>query len=213
MSRQERVGGELQPAEDVRLSIRRDPQAVRLEWLDGPSMGREVIYNAGGLMQVNMPGSLVPRISLPPDSPLALKNSRHPISEAGFATIVEQVAANLRAVESGQVSADRFSYGGLEPPEPGAPLCHKILRVTPSGETWTVCIDDQTKLPYMVLAVAPNGELLERYLFRDPHLNVIELASADAFDPDNRWGKPSGLFGRLARGNDDGSSTAKSPPR
>lgn len=208
MTRQENVKGEVQPAEDVLLSIRRDPRAVRLEWLDGPNKGREVIYNEGGLMHVNMPGSLVPRISLPPDSPIALKNSRHPISEAGFAKIVEQIWLPLQqAAGQGQSAAGRFRYGGVASPAPGAPACHEIVRVTPSGETWTVHIDDATKLPYIVHAEDAAGNLLEHYVFRDPKFNVVELTAADAFDHEARWGQPSGLLTRLARGGEESSSS------
>ena len=46
ISRLERVNGQLQPEEDILLSIRRDPKAVRLEWSSGPSKGREVIYSS-----------------------------------------------------------------------------------------------------------------------------------------------------------------------
>ncbi len=45
ITRVERVGGRLQPEEQILLSIRRDPKAVRLEWTDGPNQGREVIYS------------------------------------------------------------------------------------------------------------------------------------------------------------------------
>ena len=44
LNRQERVGKTLLEPEDVLLSIRRSPKAVRLEWVDGPQKGREVIY-------------------------------------------------------------------------------------------------------------------------------------------------------------------------
>ena len=39
LTRQERIGESLQPPEDVVLSIRRSPKAVRLEWPDGPHQG------------------------------------------------------------------------------------------------------------------------------------------------------------------------------
>src|SRR5262249_26067888 len=55
LNRQERVGESLQEAEDVVLSIRRQPRAVRLEWPSGPHRGREVLYSeteTNGLMQV-----------------------------------------------------------------------------------------------------------------------------------------------------------------
>ena len=71
LNRQERVGNTLGTPEDVVLSIRREPAAVRLEWPNGPHKRREVLYSAsenGGLMHVNMADSLlpVPRLSLPP---------------------------------------------------------------------------------------------------------------------------------------------------
>ena len=46
---------------------------------------------------------------------------------------------------------------------------------------------------------AKGGELIERYTYRDLRPNPAELASADAFDPDKRWGEPKGLLSRLAR--------------
>lgn len=200
MTRQERVNGTLQDPENVLLSIRRDPKAVRLEWVEGPNKGREVIYNEGGLMHVNMPGTLVPRVSLPANSPIALKNSRHPISEAGFATLVAEVRRSLETYRSGTLANDQLTYRGLASPEPGAPPCHAIVRVTPTGETWTVHIDDRTKLPYMVHAQDASGQVLEHYVFRDVRIDPVELADAAAFDPDARWGKSAtgGLFGRLA---------------
>jgi hypothetical protein len=207
MSRQENVKGSVQPAEEVQLSLRRDPKAVRLEWLDGPNKGREVIYNHGGLMHVNMPGTLVPRISLPPDSPIALKNSRHPISEAGFSNILEQILIPLEAAERGGNGSEQFRYGGLVAPEPGAPACHEIVRMTATGETWTVHIDDRSRLPYMVHAEDASGTLLEHYVFRDPRTNLVELAAAEAFDHESRWGQAGGLFQRLARGDDESPDT------
>ena len=86
ITRVERVGGQLQAEEEALLSIRRNPRAVRLEWVDGPSKGREVIYSSAvndRMMYVNMGNSALPisRMSIPVDSPLALRNSRHPITK------------------------------------------------------------------------------------------------------------------------------------
>jgi hypothetical protein len=209
MTRQERVGEDLQPAEDVLLSVRREPRAVRLEWPEGPNQGREVIYAAGangGLMHIKMPNALVPRLSMPPDSPLALRNSRHPITEAGLDAVVEKLDATVRAHESGDLRADRLSYEGIKKPLPDGPSCHTLVRVTAEGETWVVSLDSQTLLPFLVQATRADGQLLERYVFRDPTTNPPELASASAFDPDGRWGASKGLLSRLAR------SAAESEP-
>jgi hypothetical protein len=215
MTRQERVGTSLQPEETVLLSIRRDPRAVRLEWPDGPNRGREVLYAADasgrGMMHVKMSNPLVPRITLPPDSPLALKNSRHPIGEAGLDSIVAGLKATVDAHAAGTAAAgDRLTYDGLVAPAPDLPPGHRITRVTPSGETWVVTLDATTHLPVAVAGTAAGGEVLERYVFRDLRPDLPELAAADAFDPDARWGAPRGLLGRMARG---GSADAATPPR
>jgi hypothetical protein len=205
LNRQERVGRALLDPEDVLLSIRRKPVAVRLEWEDGPSKGREVIYAADvrdGMMQINTPGALVPRIAMPTDSPLVLKSSRHPITEAGFDNIVANLEKTIELADKGDLSRGRLTYAGLEAPGPIAKPCHKLARITPEGETWHVYIDPDTHLPTLVEATDLKGELLERYTFRDVRPDPAELASADAFDPDRRWGPAKGLFGRLARSKD-----------
>jgi hypothetical protein len=211
MSRQERVGDQLQPAEDVVLSIRREPRAVRLEWPDGPNQGREVIYVSGadgGLMHIRMPNALVPRLSLPPDSPLALRNSRHPITEAGLDAVLEKLDETVRAHESASLGADQLRYDGIKQPLPDGPSCHTLVRVTPQGETWVVSIDVTSHLPFLVQATAADGGLLERYVFREPKSDLPELASATAFDPDSRWGATKGLFGRLTRSPESQEGTA-----
>ena len=102
-----------------------------------------------------------------PDSPLVLKSSRHPITEAGLDTIVANLEKSI-ASSAGDMSQGRISYGGLENPGPFDRPCHKLVRITPSGETWLVYIDPETKLPAMVEATDLQGELLERYLFKNP---------------------------------------------
>ncbi len=204
LNRQERVGETLLEPEDVLLSIRRNPKAVRLEWVDGPHKGREVIYAAGqngGLMHINMADSVirVPRMSMAPDSPLVLKSSRHPITEAGLDAIVANLEKAIELARQGDMSGGRVSYGGLENPGPLDHACHKLVRITPSGETWHVYIDPETQLPAMVQATDLQGELLERYVFRNPKIDPADLASAEAFDPDRRWGAANDLLGRLAR--------------
>ncbi|MBV8078237.1 MAG: DUF1571 domain-containing protein [Planctomycetaceae bacterium] len=217
MNRQERVGNTLQDPEDIVLSIRRHPKAVRLEWREGPHKGREVIHAAdanGGLMHINTVGGLVPvpRMALPVDSPMVLKSARHPITEAGFDAILANMAKTLELTQKGDASRGRLSDAGVEDAGPENRPCHKIIRVTPSGETWMVFLDLKTKLPVMVQANAANGDLLERYSFGDPKVDLPELASADAFDPDRRWGPApaGGLMQRLARAT-SAKATATTP--
>jgi hypothetical protein len=221
MIRQERVGEALQPKEEVLLSVRREPKAIRLEWPEGPHKGREVLYSATetrGMMQVKMAESLVPvpPLTLAPDSPLALRNSRHPITEAGFETILANMEMPLERSRKGDPSAGTLSDGGsVTPPELGR-ACRTIVRVTPEGETWTVGIDPETGLPAMVQATAANGDLLERYVFRDLRTELPDLATASAFDPSSRWGTSAagGFLNRLARAAAaDPKGDSAPPPR
>lgn len=211
MTRQERVGETLLPREEVVLSIRREPLAVRLEWPTGPSQGREVLFatvETGGKMEIFAPKSLVPRLALAPDSPLVQKNSRHPITEAGFDSVIRNMDAALHAAEQGRADAGRFVYEGAHSlPELGRE-CHRILEARPNGETWIVCLDAETLLPALVHAVDSDGQLLEYYLFRDLTTNLPELAQSEAFSPDKRWGESrGGVLGRIARGIGESGQT------
>ena len=201
LTRQERIGEALQPAEDVDLSIRREPRAVRLEWSDGPHKGREVLYAAGGPMHINDPHGLMPRLTLAPDSPLVMRSSRHPITEAGFDSL-------LTGLEEGATArgADRARYLGMETPEGLDQPCHKLVRRTADGQTRIVYLDPVTRLPALVMLHAADGALLESYRFRDLRADPADLAAASAFDPEARWGASQGLLSRLAGHPADGGS-------
>jgi hypothetical protein len=161
-----------------------------------------VLFSAvetGGKMQIHQPGSLVPRVSLNPDSPLVLKNSRHPISEAGFDVLLTGLDQAIRPHEAGDPRGATLTYDGVtNPPDVGRP-CHQITEVRANGETWVVCLDAANLMPASVRGTARDGSLLELYGFRDVELDVAELATAQAFSPDARWGGKGGsLLGRLA---------------
>jgi hypothetical protein len=203
MARQERVGTALFPAEEVELSVRRRPQAVRIEWPDGPHKGREVIYLAdeqGGLMHINMADSVVPmpRMTLRPDSSLAMAQSRHPINEAGLETIVARLEKAIQVARRGDPNVGRVSYDGLVVPGGLDHPCHQLTQRKPDGEIWIVCLDPATKLPAFVQATDSQGNLLERYTFRDFKADPADLSVASAFDPDTRWGQSLGFLNRLA---------------
>jgi hypothetical protein len=204
ISRIERVGGQLQPAEEILLSIQRDPKAVRLEWTDGPSKGREVIYSSKldpKMLFVHMPSSPIPiptmRIAV--DSPMVMSNSRHAITEAGFDTIIENLQKARRAAVKEHPAQESLAYKGVETgPGIDAPA-HHFVRKTLAGETWNVYLDSRTMLPRLVSAEDSRGELMERYVYQGVRENPAELKTAGAFVPDQRWGESKGLLSRLAR--------------
>ena len=202
LHRQERVNGTLLPEEDVVLAIRREPKAARLTWPSGSNQGREVLYRSddpSGQMQIKMANPALPRLSLSPDSPMVMRNSRHPVTEAGFDSLVGGLEDAVRApAGSGLDYAGLQAADGLDGPH------HCLVRKAPSGEVWKVYLDPQTHLPSLVHVVDANGDLLERYAFKDVRPNLPELASVEAFDANARWGQPRGLFGRLAKGESPG---------
>jgi hypothetical protein len=216
MSRIERVGGRLQPEEDVLLSIRREPKAVRLEWAKGPNQGREVIYSTRldrRSLFVHMPSAAIPlpTMKIPVDSPMVTKNSRHSITEAGFDTVIANLRRALAQEASSNPGRGESVYRGLEQPPGLDRPSHRFTRRSPSGETWTVYLDARSMLPCMVLAQDSQGELEERYIYHEVRGNPVELAAADAFDPDRRWGEPKGLWTRFARAAGGGKPTAAGP--
>jgi hypothetical protein len=204
VSRQERVNGQLQPEEEILLSIRRDPKAVRLEWASGPSKGREVIYSSTldpRMIFVHMPPTAIPlpAMKIPVDSPLVMRNSRHAITDAGLDKIVENLRKSERGGDQSNPNPGVLKYQGTDKPEGLARACHHFVRLTANGETWNVYLDERSLLPCMVVGQDSHGALIERYVYREIRENPTELAAAGAFEPAERWGETKGLLSRFAR--------------
>ncbi|MEW4567942.1 DUF1571 domain-containing protein [Tautonia sp. JC769] len=209
LDRQERVRNALQPAEQVVLSVRTEPFAVRLEWPDGPNRGREVLYSeteCNGMMHIKLGKTLipVPPMQLEPTSPIALSNSRHPITEAGLLHILTQTKEQVARVRSGDPSLGNFTLEGPHVPDDFEATCLEVLRETPEGEFWRLVVNQDTSLPMLLQATAADGELLERYHFQDIQTELDELNTPDAFDPAVRFGRSLSLpIDRLATGQTD----------
>ncbi len=205
MSRVERVNGQLQPEEEVVLSVHRQPKEVRLEWASGASKGREVIYSTridDRTLYVHMPRTAIPlpTMKMAVDSPMVTRSSRHSIREAGLDTIIQNLRNSVDQIDAVNAVQGRAAYRGIEKPPGLNPPCHVFTRKSSGGETWTVFIDVRTMFPRMVVAKDPKGQLDEKYIYHDVIENPAELAAADAFDPDRRWGSAGGLLSRFARG-------------
>ena len=205
MQRRERVGGSVLPEEELVLSIRAKPKAVRLEWVNGSSKGREVIFSPSldeKMIYVHQPGAaaVLPSVRIAVDNPLVMKNSRHTIAEAGFEMILANLQKSKTDQEGGaEAGVASLEYKGLEKAAGVDRPCHHFVRHTPSGETWNVYLDPRSLLPRLVLAEDKQGELLERYVYSEVRENPKELTTAAAFSPSERWGDGKGLFSRIAR--------------
>lgn len=196
LDRQELVRETLQEPETVTLNVRTEPFAVRLEWPDGPSKGREVLYSeaeCNGLMHVKMAKTLIPipPMQLEPTSPIALSNARHPITEAGLRHILDQTREQLIAARSGDPTIGAFSLIGPHVPEGFDVPCVEILRETPTGERWRLVVEESTSIPLLLEATDADGRLLESYRFRDLQADLAELDDPGAFDPAVRFSRSS----------------------
>ena len=141
------------------------------------------------------------------DSPMVTRSSRHSITEAGFDTIIENLRKSVDQVDAANAAQGRAAYRGIEKPPGLDRPSHVFTRRSPNGETWTVFLDARTLLPSMVVAKDASGQLDERYIYHEVSENPPELASAEAFDPDRRWGQAKGLLSRFARGGPSSASS------
>jgi len=94
--KQERLKGRLGPEQTLAIKVRQKPFAIYCKFLTAGA-GKEVVYaeghhdnkliaHAGGVARL-----LVPRLAVAPDHPLALTDSRHPITEAGLANLTSRL--------------------------------------------------------------------------------------------------------------------------
>lgn len=97
--KQERIKGWLKTKETVFLKFKK-PFKVHMKWIDGPGKGREVFYIEGwnkNRILVREPGAWgIVTLNLNPFGPIAMKGSRHPITEAGLEYLIKLFGDNVR---------------------------------------------------------------------------------------------------------------------
>ncbi len=108
----ERIDGQLQPEQTLEMKIRHKPFGLYLKFLK-PDAGKEVVYHEGHYDNdlIAHGGKLtrlfLPRLKVPPDSPLALKGNRHPVTEAGLLNLTRKLVRfrmlDLNDVDAGTV--------------------------------------------------------------------------------------------------------------
>jgi len=94
-TKRELVGGELQDEQTISIKVRHAPFSIYLKWLDY-ERGREVMYVDGlndGQMLVHSGGwkARLPAILMSPDSTLAMKEARYPVTKAGLLALAETI--------------------------------------------------------------------------------------------------------------------------
>jgi hypothetical protein len=94
--KQERINGKLLPEQTYFIKVRQDPFAIYMRCIQ-PVAGRELIYAEGHYDNhvighpVGMARFLVPRLKVPPDHPIIMAESRHPMNQAGLGNLIRKL--------------------------------------------------------------------------------------------------------------------------
>ncbi|MDQ2856503.1 MAG: DUF1571 domain-containing protein [Acidobacteriota bacterium] len=177
--------GELQT---IRLFFRK-PFDVRLEWLnDNGKVDQIAVYrqglNNGNVIarQSGLLGTLAGKLQLDPNDPLALTDSRHPITEIGFGKLIERIQNDAKnpgitARFTGEEVLDgrpayKIEFNASEDQSVGG------LAAARQAFLW---IDRELKLPAKLELYDRNNVLLERHRFKD--VKVDQKLSDKTFTP------------------------------
>ncbi len=205
--RRERIGGALRPYEFMSAKVREPrtnadgdvttPQSVYVKFLKPESVaGREALFVKGrdsDKMLVRRGGTRLAYMTtyLDPEAPIAMEVNRYPITEIGFARLVERLLEVCREdMKYGEAEVNYFEGAKI-----GDRVCTRITVEHPEPRDHfryhraVIFLDDERGLPLGYASYTwpqtPEGkpQLIEEYIYTDVKLNV-GLTDAD-FEPDN----------------------------
>jgi hypothetical protein len=166
--KQERVGSRLLPPQTLRITLRESPRAARVEFVEGPSKGRKILFDAelrAREMRVKEPGILgiAGAIWLGLDNPLARADTNHPITDLGFGALLDFIEQDLaRGERFGGHRRKDLGFGGRGR--------WSTEFTAPPGATGLLAV--RTKLTFDIAAALPvevetydEKGLLEKYRY------------------------------------------------
>ncbi len=175
----EQVGGQLQTEQVMGMDFRSQPFSVHFRWRQPDSkIGQEVYFVVGknrGKMRVRPAGglgALVRFLYVSPNAPSVRENSRHTITEAGLANMLEQFCRSWeqKAPETVGVRLD----DAVVDRKPCRRVEVVLVGQEPSAE-WrraVLFVGGEVRLPVRVEYYGQQGELLEEATYRDLKVNV-----------------------------------------
>jgi hypothetical protein len=99
--KQERIRGKLGPRQTLAMKVRQEPFSIYLKFLK-PKAGKEVVFCEGNhdnhviAHNGDWTRRLIPRLKVAPTDPLALADSRHPVTDAGLHNLTDKLVAFRR---------------------------------------------------------------------------------------------------------------------
>ncbi len=203
LRRSETVNGKKFPEEIVSVEVRRTPYSVHLKWLGDRNKGREVIYVQGrydNKMQVNLAANdlyalMGRRQQVAVDDPMVKSESRYPITETGFGSLINRFGHLVVALEQGDTRGGTLKYlGPVKRDEFTAPVeaAHQVIPaksdplLPTGGQRWWY-FDATHGLPVLIITKDASDQIVEYYC-HDRIQWPVRLDDDD-FNPDRQWRK------------------------
>jgi len=176
--KQERVRGKLLREETILLKFQKSLK-VYMKWIEDPLKGMEALYVHGmndNKVIAHRGGILgLVTLSLDPTGSIAMEGNRHPITEAGFGHLIEEIRKDVeKAVRHDEIDVVRLHEGRFK----GRPSIVVEATFTPrAGRSYyasrTIChIDEELLLPVGATFYDEKGLVFERYAYTDVRINV-----------------------------------------
>ena len=187
--KQERVDGKLLPEQTILLKFQK-PLKVYLKWIKDPHRDREALYVQGkdDNKVIAHEGGILGfvTLSLDPRGSIAMKDSRHPITDIGFDHLLKMLRKDIQtAVEHDELEIIRI----VEEPFHNRPSIVVEARSIPRGgrkyyaSRMVLHVDKELMLPVGAAFYDDRDELFENYAYTDVRLNVG--FTPNDFDRDN----------------------------
>ncbi|MEO6811573.1 MAG: DUF1571 domain-containing protein [Isosphaeraceae bacterium] len=195
--KRERIRGVLRNEETLEMKVRCRPFSVYFKFRT-PEAGKEVVYAEGRYdNHVIAHGAgfsrlLIPRLKVAPTHPLALADSRHPVTEAGLHKLVDKLVA-FRELDL--IDAEAVTILDQWADDEGRPWLrsihtHPVQEPERPFAKVEVLYHPETKLPWRITSydwpkAGDSGDLnlAEQYTYDDLHLG--DSFSDLDFDPAN----------------------------
>jgi len=181
LHKQERIGGKLQPSEEIECFYREKPYSVFMHWLRGQRKAESSLYvegeNGGKMLAkpTGLAGLLVPVVERDVDGADARQAGRYTMKEFGLRAAIQRTYRDWKAAT--EKGSSRVQYLGVRKVrEVGDRLCYILRRtcVVPEESDVTdvtIYIDKENWLQVGSILRGSDGRLIGEYMFRDLRIN------------------------------------------
>jgi hypothetical protein len=178
LRKQERLGGELQPREEIKVAFKNDPPSVFFQWIQGARKAQRALWVQGEnedrilvLPKLTILGVVTRTL----DSSDAKASGRYTIDHFGLRKATERVVKSWKETRAAKTLSVEY-LGVHRVPETGNRPCYKLhasySKPVRDGVTEvTLYVDKETLLQVGSVLHGEQGQLIAEYFFRDIQLN------------------------------------------